>query len=296
VAILKRHTSNVVVNFDPDAAGSNAAEKSIALLTEEGFSIKIVTLDGGLDPDRYVRERGVEAYSQAIRGAKWQADYLIDRARQLFPGTSPDQKVKAVKYLLPYVLRIPDKMVREEFGRNAAFRLMIDSHILAAELRQATLKRRDNIEVRTTLLTGVEKILVRALAITDPDFEASRRLCGDAIVSQPSLFEHLVSFTALQAMATREANDPMEVVVDPGQRALVAEALLSETKPPNEGEVRSAIQEIHERSIEARIRDIRARLVEAERIGDAVELATLWRQKRGLDSELQRIQRGDSSL
>ena len=42
VAILKRHTSNVAVNFDPDTAGANAAEKSIALLTEEGFNIKIV--------------------------------------------------------------------------------------------------------------------------------------------------------------------------------------------------------------------------------------------------------------
>src|SRR4029077_13240274 len=94
VAILKRHTQNVVVNFDPDAAGANAAEKSIALLTEEGFNIKIVTLDGGLDPDRYIRERGVEAYSQAIRGAKWQADYLIERARAAFPGANADQKVK----------------------------------------------------------------------------------------------------------------------------------------------------------------------------------------------------------
>ncbi len=81
VAILKRHTSQVVVNFDPDAAGSNAAEKSIALLTEEGFNIKIVTLDGGLDPDRYIRERGVEAYTAALRGARRQADYLIERAQ-----------------------------------------------------------------------------------------------------------------------------------------------------------------------------------------------------------------------
>ena len=66
VAILKRHTSNVMVNFDPDAAGANAAEKSISLLTEEGFAIKIVTLEGGLDPDRFIRERGVEAYKEAI--------------------------------------------------------------------------------------------------------------------------------------------------------------------------------------------------------------------------------------
>ena len=78
VALLKRHTSQVVVNFDPDAAGANAAEKSIALLTEEGFTIKIVTLEGGLDPDRYIRERGVEAY---IGGA----------ARRAAAGGIPDR-------------------------------------------------------------------------------------------------------------------------------------------------------------------------------------------------------------
>jgi DNA primase len=65
VAMLRRHTSNVVVNFDPDAAGANAAEKSIALLTEEGFNIKIVTLDGGLDP----RARGRRLQVRAPRVA-----------------------------------------------------------------------------------------------------------------------------------------------------------------------------------------------------------------------------------
>ena len=88
VALLRRHTSQLAVNFDPDAAGANAAEKSIALLTEEGFSIKIVTLEDGLDPDRYIRERGVEAYMGAIRGARRQSDYLIERARLLFPGAN----------------------------------------------------------------------------------------------------------------------------------------------------------------------------------------------------------------
>ena len=84
--------ANVVVNFDPDAAGANAAEKSIALLTEEGFNIKMVTLDGGLDPDRFIRERGVEAYTAAVRGARRQSDYLIERARQMFPGAARSRR------------------------------------------------------------------------------------------------------------------------------------------------------------------------------------------------------------
>ncbi len=295
VAILKRHTSNVVVNFDPDTAGANAAEKSIALLTEEGFSIKIVTLDGGLDPDRYVRERGVEAYSQAIRAAKSQKDHLVDRARQLFPGSSSEQKTKAINYLLPHILRIPDSFAREEFGRDAAQKLLIDSVLLKEELRQAALKRRDHIEIRAVALTGVERILLRSLAITDPDFESSRKISANAIIGQPSLFEQLRSFPALQALAVREAKDPMEVVEDPGQRSLVAEALLSETKPPAEGEVQSAIQEILERSIQARLREIRGLLADAQRRGESVELAALWRQKLALDRELQRIQREHSN-
>ena len=51
----------MIVNFDPDTAGATAAEKSIALLTEEDFDVKLVTLEGGLDPDRFVRERGIQA-------------------------------------------------------------------------------------------------------------------------------------------------------------------------------------------------------------------------------------------
>ena len=140
VAILKRHTQNVVVNFDPDAAGANAAEKSIALLTEEGFNLKLVTLDGGLDPDRFIRERGVEAYTQAVMGARRQSDYLIERARQMFPGAAADQKLKAMNYLLPHIRRIPQKLVRDQFAMDAAQKLGIDSAVLREELRQAALQ------------------------------------------------------------------------------------------------------------------------------------------------------------
>ncbi len=148
VAILRRHTAQVVVNFDPDAAGSNAAEKSIALLTEEGFTIKIVTLDDGLDPDRFIRERGVEAYMAALRGARRQSDYLIERARQMFPGASSEQKLKAMNFLLPHIRRMPEKLSRDQFAGDAAQKLGISDSVMREELRQAALKRRDRHRTR----------------------------------------------------------------------------------------------------------------------------------------------------
>jgi DNA primase len=289
VALLKRHTSQVVVNFDPDAAGSNAAEKSIALLTEEGFTIKIVTLDGGLDPDRYIRERGVEAYTAALRGARRQADYLIERARLSFPGASAEQKVKAMNFLLPHIRRMPEKLARDQFAADAAQKLGIDSAVLREELHQAALRRRDHIEARATKLTEVERVLLRALAIDDPENEQARRLASQALAEQPAWFEHLGAFAALQALAGRQANDPMDVVEDEAQRALLAETLLAETKPPEENEVLSALQEVQERAIVRRLREVRALIAEAEHHGDFADLAVIMQQKLDLDRKLQQL-------
>ncbi len=342
VAILRRHTSNLVVNFDPDSAGANAAEKSIALLTEEGFSIRLVTLDGGLDPDRFIRERGVEAYTQAIRNACPQADYLIERARQQFPGAGAEQKVKAMNFLLPHIRRMPEKLARDQFATDAAQKLGIDSAVLREELRQAALKRRDHVETQATnpadrpslaqswisqlagqdreknrvqalrmsaaineginksipdgrlqvglsQLSGIERVLLRALAVTDPDEEQARRAASQAISRQPTWFEHLAAFGALQVLAGRQARDPMEAVTDDAQRALLAEALLGETRPPAEAEVQGAIQEAEERWIGSRLRELRAQIAEAERRGDFAELAVLTQKKLDLDRELRRL-------
>jgi DNA primase len=290
VAILKRHTSNVVVNFDPDTAGANAAEKSIALLTEEGFAIKIVTLEGGLDPDRFVRERGVEEYKTALRGARRQADYLIERARQLFPGASAEQKVKAVNFLLPHIRRMPEMLAREQFAADAAQKLGISSAVMREELRQAALRRRERVEERAAQLTEVERVLLRALSITDPDGEPARRLAVDAVLEQSAWFEHLGAFQALQALATREAKDPMDAVEEAAQRALLAEALLGEARPPEVSEVAGALQEVQERALESRQRNLRTEIAEAERGGDFAEVAQLTQQKVDLDRKLRELQ------
>jgi DNA primase len=287
--MLKRHTSNVVVNFDPDSAGANAAEKSIALLTVEGFSVRIVTLEGGLDPDRFIRERGVEAYMRAIREARPQAEYLIERARAAFPGASAEQKVKAVNFLLPHIRRMPEKLAREQFAQDAAQKLGIPSAVLREELRQAALKRRERLDERPAALTEVERVLLRALAATEPEDARARRLAAQAIQDQTAWFEHLASFPALQALVGREARDPMEAVEDEAQRALLAEALLGETRPPEPDEVAGALQEIEERWIEGQLRDVRGGIAEAERRGDFAELALLTQKKLELDRALREV-------
>jgi DNA primase len=114
-------------------------------------------------------------------------------------------------------------------------------------------------------------------------------LAAEALDQQPAWFEHLGTFQAMQALTHRQANDPMDVVEDPAQKALLAEALLAEVNPPEENEVLSAIQEIQERAIEKHQRDLRALISEAERRGDHAELALLTQQKLDLDRSLRQL-------
>src|SRR5271154_6523439 len=163
VRLLSRYTKKLFINFDPDTAGANAAEKSIALLTEEDFEVKVVTLEGGLDPDRFLREQGVQAYMDSLRNARRYSDFLIDRARHLFPGRTADAKVKALNFLLPHIRRMPNRIQRDEFAADAAQKLGIDSAILRQELKQAAAARVESVRAQLPPATAGEGVLLRAL-------------------------------------------------------------------------------------------------------------------------------------
>src|SRR5271154_2420043 len=219
VRLLSRYTTRVIVNFDPDTAGANAAEKSIALLTEEGFEVKVVTLEGGLDPDRYIRERGAKEYTTALKAARRHQDFLIDRARQLFPPRTPEAKIKALNFLLPHIRRMPSRIARDEFAADAAQKLGVDAALVRQELKEAASKRRDSIGAPASPLPRAEKILLQA-------FSSPQN--GDIYrVAEASYREHESDFAKMRAdvhdiltqLRSREQGaDPLQCLTEPDHR------------------------------------------------------------------------------
>src|SRR5271168_4487700 len=287
VNLLKRYCTQVVVNFDPDTAGANAAEKSIALLTEEGFTVKVITLESGLDPDRFIRERGAAAYHAAARSAQSLPDYLIERARQLFPPRTPEAKVKALNFLLPHIRRMPNRLARDEFAANAAQKLAIDSAVLREELKQAAAKRRDTVAASGVGLNECERLLIRALAAqaSDPAHTAA----ADAFDRQPEVFEELAVTPLLEQLRNRGNADPLEAVSEGRDRQLLAQILFSESEPVTPDEVAAAIQPLLHHRLSRRQRELRASIGDAERKGDWGQVAALTAQKVQLDRQLREI-------
>jgi DNA primase len=292
VRLLSRYTTRVIVNFDPDTAGANAAEKSIALLTEEGFEVKVVTLEDGLDPDRYVRERGAREYMAALRGARRHQDYLLERARQMFPPRTPEAKIKALNYLLPHIRRMPNRIARDEFAMDAAQKLGIDSALVREELKQAAARRRDSMGGQAAApFTRAEQILMQAFSSPK---ESELYQSADA-----AYLEHEPDFARLREdvreildrLRTREAGaDPMQLL-EPAHRQALAGVLVSvHGAEPELDYVESAILTLRRASLEQEQRSVRTALQAAERAGKTDEVLALSRQAheiavrlRGLD-------------
>jgi DNA primase len=276
VRLLSRFTKRVVVNFDPDTAGANAAEKSLALLTEAEFEVRIVTLEGGLDPDRFVMENGIAAYADALRTAKPHAEYLIDRARALYPQRTAEAKVKAVNFLLPHIRRLPSAIQRTQFVEDAAQKLGIDSSLMRQELQHAATHRLESVRSTSShALSETERILLRALVL--PAGDRVRERAASEILAHPEWMEGMTAADLIEALATVAPTDnPLDAAPDDRSRELLAR-LLSEDAVGDPAmlavELGNVLHTLERRRLERRQRELRAMIAEAERRGD-VDMVT----------------------
>jgi DNA primase len=143
VKALRRHSENIVVNFDPDAAGSNAAERSIQMLLEEGMRVRVLELDEDLDPDEYVRKHGTERYNQALGRAPGYFHWLADRARKKFDMSSGEGRIQAFnQMLLPAIQRMNDKLERAAIADDVASYLGVEKGFVLDQFRKSAAERK----------------------------------------------------------------------------------------------------------------------------------------------------------
>jgi DNA primase len=169
VRTLHRHADTVVVNFDPDTAGANATEKAIQLLLDEGVHVRVVALDGGLDPDEYCKRNGAEAYRAKLDGAATYFHWLADRARLRFDMKTSDGKVAAFKFLLPAVQKIGDKLEQAATVNDLASYLGVDPGLVLDQFKKSAASRRAPVPqvAAASAIPAMERILLNALLSSD---------------------------------------------------------------------------------------------------------------------------------
>jgi len=264
--LLGRFSKNIIVNFDPDTAGARATERTLGLLVEEEFNIRVLTLETGFDPDLFIRRKGKDAYGAALKNSQKYFDYLIDHARAQFGARSAESKVKAVNYLLPHIQRVPSRIARDELAMEISQKLGIDSALLRQELKHAATSRSATAvqAPAEAQVTSAERVLVRALASAremqasgtrssardgaEEEFDPARQ--AQFALAAERLHEGLASESLMAALmeADAEGIDPLELARSEEDRRLLASILMNDeeelTPDTVEGAVR-ALRRIH---------------------------------------------------
>jgi DNA primase len=299
--LLGRFSKNVVVNFDPDTAGAKATDRTLGLLVEEEFQIKVLTLEQGFDPDLYIRRKGKDAYAAALKNSQKYFDYLIERARTQFAVRTGEGKKQAVNHLLPHVQRVPSRIIRDELAQEIAQKLGIDSGVLRQELKHvATTRSAAAVKAPAEAqVTDAERILVRALASArqmqageehisardgaEDQFDPARQ--ARFVLQNEALHRGLATEALAEALlnAGAEVADVMEVPQAEGDRRLLASILLKEDEILTAELLDRAVRALQKIHIKRRVEQVRRELESAKSGGDD--------QRNLLLRELERLSR-----
>jgi DNA primase len=170
VRLLKRFTEQVVVNFDPDAAGRQATRRSLETLLENGFEVRVVALPQGKDPDLFVREEGVEKYREYLARALPYVEYLAREVAGRVDLGRSQGKVQALNEVLPFLARLDNPVRRAGHVEMLASVFGIEDRLVLQELKEAVRERRKDLGGRAAAAvrgrrpeSEAEAGLVRAL-------------------------------------------------------------------------------------------------------------------------------------
>jgi DNA primase len=287
IKLLGRFTRRVVVNYDPDAAGQTATERSLSLLLEQDFEVRVLALppvgDKKADPDLFIREKGKDAYLQLLKEAPPYVDYLIARARQM-DLTTGEGKLRAVNFLLPYVQKIPNRILRSEWATRIAQQLRLDEPVLRAALSKAAAERRSELKTQPELVGRAAKPVERRLI----------RMLAEAEGFRHELAQHLQNARLYHGLETEKifaalviaslAGQPLQAtevaaVLEERDRRLLFEILFEEANEPTWEEAMSCIEALQNRQAERELADVQ-RSIEAN--PTAPEMRGLLEKKQEL--------------
>ncbi len=293
VRTMHRHADTVVVNFDPDTAGANATERAIQLLLDEGLHVRVLALDGGLDPDEYCKQNGAEAYRAKLDGAATYFHWLADRARARFDMKTSDGRVAAFKFLLPAVQKISDKLERAAIANDLASYLGVDASLVLDQFKKSAADRRTPVaeQVPATAIPVLERILLNAFLWSD---RAREELLPRLLPEMTEAFVTREVFEGLRTAAedgAAFAYAALEGRLTAGARELLREAV---TADESSGEsvsfeqAQSCLRRLESDLRKRHVMELRARVKSAEREGRVdealswmAELSRLERESRG---------------
>ena len=179
VRMIRRYADSVVIVFDPDTAGQNAAIRTAQLFIATGLAVRVATLPRGQDPDSMILAEGAEAFQGVLDGASSAVAYQAQVMSERENVRSEVGAMRVAREVLQTIAKSPNAVQRERLIREAAQKLELNPSALFEELRKSMSKEASSARHRApeqkkdmTVVPPEEEELCRHLAQSEDTPEA----------------------------------------------------------------------------------------------------------------------------
>jgi DNA primase len=290
--LLSRFARRIVVNYDGDRAGVQAAKRAIEILLPEDLDVKVLVLPNKSDPDEFIRQQGVAEYQRLRGDAQPHIQFVIDQAVGDRNLHRPAEKAEAVEEVLPYVRAVNNRIQKREYFDIAMDALRVGDAALKRELwhsvrgavsegtslRQKVLGR---AQVKPTV--AEQRLLELLFAHSDLRTTILPRLTEDDFADLPTakLFHLLLDAAGdgaeldYHSLSEKAEGDALAMELLP--LLLMSESTAAEGE---DGDTRRLVAErcietLRLMKVDRRIDELKTELAAAERNGDDARLGQL---------------------
>lgn len=186
--LLRRYTEEVLLSYDSDGAGTNAALRAIGILKETGLRGKVINMTPYKDPDEFIKANGAQAYQERIDNAENSFFFELRILEKDYDFGDPESKTRFHREIAKKLCGFEEEVERENYIESVAQRY----HIGFENLRKLVA----GYAAQTGLVKPVERPKQAAAARNTPEenTKKSQRLLLTWITEEPSLYQKITKY------------------------------------------------------------------------------------------------------
>ena len=183
--ILKRYTGNVVISYDSDTAGRDAALRAIPKLREAGLSVKVLDLSPYKDPDELIKTEGTDFFKERLKNAKNSLIFEIYCLQDQFDLNDPDEKTKFFNETAKRLSYIEDRLEQENYIQAVSKEFLIEYSMLKEKTKKLSLSN-DNRQGFTTT-----PIIIKKKDETKTALAQCQKMVLSFLAEEPSFYDNV---------------------------------------------------------------------------------------------------------
>jgi len=142
IKLIQRHTTNITVLFDGDAAGIRASIRGMDMILQQGLDVKAVVFPDGEDPDSFSRKLGASNFQEFLKENAEDFIHFKTKLLQEGHGNDPVNKANTINQIITSISQIPDPVKRAVYIKETSSLLKLEEQLLYGELNKIFINQR----------------------------------------------------------------------------------------------------------------------------------------------------------